>query len=115
MPGDPRAADVSPVSGGDIEKGSVLCVALGFMLFAGVTAVGLILFLLGQDEPTDLAQAALCGTLSHQEYQTTVDNCAGNATCEDAIPHYWNSDAGCVYFSGAPPASPLPPLHSCRS
>jgi hypothetical protein len=106
MPADPRATDVSPVAGDDIEKGSTKCVALGGVLFVGVTAVGLIVFLLGQDDPATDAltdQAALCGTLSHQAYDTAVEACAGDAACEAALPHYWNSDAGCVYFSGAAP------------
>lgn len=102
MPADARATDTSAVSGDSLEKGSKLLVALGFLLFAGVTAVGIIVFLLGQDDPAtalDLARAAACGTLSHQVYETAVEACGSDAACKDALPHYWNEDAGCAYFS----------------
>jgi K(+)-stimulated pyrophosphate-energized sodium pump len=81
----------------------VLLVALAGMFFAGVTAVGVVVFLLGQDDPTgaDLAAAANCGTMSHQVYDTLHEACNGDATCEGALPHYWAPEAGCVYFSGA--------------
>ena len=114
---DPRATDVSPVAGDDLEKGSIVLVVLGFVFFAAVTAVGIIFFLLGQDDPAneaDYSRAAACGTMSHQEYSNAIDLCGGDSTCEDQLPHYWNSAAGCVYFPGALTPPSLPPLH-CRS
>lgn len=101
MPADPDATNVSPVS--DVEKGSVACVALGFLFFIAVTVVGVVFFLLGQTDPTGdaLAAAAACGTLSHQTYDTLVDTCKATPGCSvDSIPHYWGEQAGCVYFSG---------------
>jgi hypothetical protein len=101
MPADPDATNVSPVS--DIEKGSVMCVALGGVFFIAVTVVGVVFFLLGQTDPTGIAldAAAACGTLSHQTYETMMDTCKATEGCNvDLIPHYWGKDAGCVYFSG---------------
>ena len=99
-----------------VESGSILLIIFSTLVLAGAVVVSIIL-LGGMDDldAAGLAQAANCGRLSHQAYETRTLACdttfadQGYETaqaCKDAIPHYWSEAAGCVMFPGTPlPAS----------
>ena len=102
-----------------VESGSILLIAFSVLVLAGAVVVS-ILLATGMETLTEdeLATAANCGRLSHQDYETLTLICE-NATlyateelsdaCKDAIPHYWNEAAGCKMFPGAPLPASWPP------
>ena len=99
-----------------VESGSILLIIFSILVLAGAVAVSLILATGMEDlDANQTATAALCGTVTHQAYETLTEACDTTFTaqgydtadaCKDAIPHYWSEAAGCVMFPGAPlPAS----------